>query len=47
MSTSEDAIASDLLGVPVQICSLGQLREMKRTQGRAQDLADLENLPET
>lgn len=44
---SEDAVESDLLGVPVQICSLARLREMKRAQGRAQDQADLANLPET
>jgi hypothetical protein len=41
-----DAVQSDLLGVPVQICSLPRLREMKQALGRAQDLADLENLPE-
>lgn len=40
------AVGSELLGVPVQICSLAQLREMKEAQGRAQDRADLENLPE-
>ena len=38
----EDAVDSDLLGVPVRICSLARLREMKRAQGRAQDIADLE-----
>jgi hypothetical protein len=43
---AEDAVDSDLLGVPVKICSLGRLREMKRAQSRAQDLLDLENLPE-
>jgi hypothetical protein len=43
---AEDAVQSDLLGIPVRICSLGRLREMKRVQGRAQDRADLENLPE-
>jgi hypothetical protein len=43
----EDAVESELLGVPVRICSLARLREMKRVQDRAQDLADLENLPET
>jgi hypothetical protein len=42
----EDAVDSELLGVPVRICSLARLREMKRAQGRAQDRADLENLPE-
>jgi hypothetical protein len=43
---AEDAVDSELLGVPVKICSLGRLREMKRAQNRAQDLLDLENLPE-
>jgi hypothetical protein len=44
---SQDAVESDLLGVPVRICSLSRLREMKQAQGRTQDLADLENLPDT
>lgn len=43
---SEDAVDSELLGVPVRVCSLARLREMKAAQGRAQDRADLENLPE-
>jgi hypothetical protein len=42
-----DAVESDVLGVPVRICSLARLREMKAAQDRAQDRADLENLPET
>jgi hypothetical protein len=41
-----DAVGSELLGVPVLICSLGRLREMKLAQGREQDRADLANLPE-
>jgi hypothetical protein len=41
----EDAVDSELLGVPVRICSLSRLREMKEAQNRAQDQADLENLP--
>jgi hypothetical protein len=41
-----DAVESDVLGVPVRVCSLSRLREMKRAQGRTQDRADLENLPE-
>lgn len=41
-----DAVESDLLGVPVRVCSLTRLREMKEAKGRAQDRADLENLPE-
>lgn len=43
---ASDAVRSELLGVPVLVCSLPRLREMKTAQGRAQDLADLENLPE-
>jgi hypothetical protein len=41
-----DAVDSELLGVPVRVCSLARLRSMKEAQGRAQDRADLENLPE-
>jgi len=41
-----DAVESDLLGIPVRVCSLARLRQMKEAQGRAQDQADLENLPE-
>jgi hypothetical protein len=41
-----DAVKSELLGVPVQVCSLARLREMKQAQGREQDRADLANLPE-
>jgi hypothetical protein len=43
---ARDAVDSDLLGVPVRVCSLARLREMKRALSRAQDQADLENLPE-
>jgi hypothetical protein len=43
---AEDAVESDLLGIPVRVCSLGRLREMKQALSRAQDRADLENLPE-
>lgn len=42
----DDAVESDLLGIPVLICSLSRLREMKQAQSREQDLADLANLPE-
>ncbi len=42
-----DAVESELLGVPVHVCSLTQLREMKAAQGRTRDRLDLENLPET
>ena len=44
---AEDAVPSDLFGIPVLVCSLVRLREMKQAQGRVQDRADLENLPET
>jgi hypothetical protein len=43
---NRDAVESDLLGVPVRVCSLPRLRAMKEAQNRAQDQADLENLPE-
>jgi hypothetical protein len=39
------AVESDLLGVPVRICSLSHLRRMKEARGSAQDRADLERLP--
>jgi hypothetical protein len=42
-----DAVESALLGIPVRVCSLARLREMKRAQGRTRDLLDLENLPES
>jgi hypothetical protein len=41
----EDAVDSDLLGIPVKVCSPGRLREMKEAQNREQDRADLANLP--
>lgn len=41
-----DAVKSDLLGIPVLVCSLARLREMKAAQDREQDRADLANLPE-
>lgn len=41
-----DAVESDLLGIPVRVCSLSRLREMKQALSRAQDRVDLENLPE-
>jgi hypothetical protein len=40
-----DAVTSELLGVPVRVCSLARLREMKKAQNREQDIADLANLP--
>jgi hypothetical protein len=42
----QDAVESEMLGVPVRICSLARLREMKAAQNRPQDQADLANLPE-
>jgi hypothetical protein len=42
-----DATETDVLGVAVRICSLEHLRQMKLAAGRAQDAADLENLPES
>jgi hypothetical protein len=42
-----DAVDSDLLGIPVRVCSPARLREMKRGLGRTQDRLDLENLPES
>lgn len=42
----EDAVDSELLGVPVRVCSLSRLRGMKEAQDREQDRADLANLPE-
>ncbi len=32
--------------IPVRVCSLARLREMKQAQSRTQDLLDLENLPD-
>ncbi len=43
---AEDAVQSELLGIPMKVCSLHRLRAMKEAQSRAQDRADLENLPE-
>jgi hypothetical protein len=43
---NEDAIESDMLGIPVRICSLSRLRQMKQAQNRTRDQLDLENLPE-
>jgi hypothetical protein len=40
-----DAVESELLGIPVRVCSLARLRAMKEAQDRTQDRADLENLP--
>jgi hypothetical protein len=44
---AEDAVESELLGIPVLVCSLARLREMKLAQDRTQDRLDLENLPES
>jgi predicted nucleotidyltransferase len=38
------AVPTELLGVTVNVCSLEDLRAMKRAAGRTRDLADLEDL---
>ncbi|HEX6666848.1 MAG TPA: hypothetical protein VF081_09665 [Solirubrobacterales bacterium] len=35
---------ADVLGVTVAVCSIADLKEMKRASGRTRDLADLEDL---
>ena len=40
----EGASEAEILGVKVAVCSLEDLRAMKRAAGRSQDLVDLENL---
>jgi acylphosphatase len=42
-----NAIQLDLDGSAIRVCSLEDLRRMKLTAGRPQDLVDLEQLPET
>jgi len=42
---ARDAVTSDLLGVPVRVCSLAHLRRTKEVRGGSQDIADLERLP--
>lgn len=42
-----DAVETELLDIPVRVCSLARLREMKEAQGRPEDKADLANLPES
>jgi hypothetical protein len=41
-----DAVETELLGIPVRVCSLARLRAMKEAGGRPEDEADLANLPE-
>ena len=43
---AERVVGTDLLGVPVQVCSLADLRAMKEARGSTQDRADLERLPQ-
>jgi hypothetical protein len=38
------ATESEILGVTVAVCSLDDLKAMKRAAGRTRDLADLEDL---
>lgn len=38
------ASEAQILGVPVAVCSVDDLKAMKRTSGRTRDLADLEDL---
>lgn len=42
---ADDAVESELLGMPVRVCSLAELRRMKEARATAQDRADLEHLP--
>ena len=41
---SDEAVLTEVDGIPVRIASLGHLRDMKRAAGRPQDLADLADL---
>jgi predicted nucleotidyltransferase len=41
---SDRASRAEVLGVPVAVCSLEDLKGMKRAAGRTRDLADLEDL---
>lgn len=43
---AEDAVEIEIDGLPVRVCSLAALREMKRTASRPQDVADLAALDE-
>ncbi len=38
------ASEAEILGVKVAVCSIEDLKEMKRASGRTRDLADLEDL---
>lgn len=41
---SARAVEAEILGIAVNICSIEDLRAMKRASGRTRDLADLEDL---
>jgi predicted nucleotidyltransferase len=41
---AERASEADVLGVPVAVCSIEDLKEMKQAAGRTRDVADLEDL---
>jgi predicted nucleotidyltransferase len=41
---SERSVEADVLGVAVSVCSVEDLKQMKRAAGRSRDIADLEDL---
>lgn len=43
----ERAVDAEILGVTVKVCSIEDLKAMKRAAGRIRDLADLEDLDAT
>jgi len=42
---ANNALVTELTGIPVRYCNLSALRKAKAATGRPQDLLDLENLP--